>query len=211
MKYGKYAAVLLVAVLLAVWGFRENEANPETADEPDVPVDSGDRSSPQRSHAPRVEPDAVRSRAHRPNETRDEAESIAADQQVTTILVADADIDQKLVQLIALLDSKNPALREAALPHVAMLAGADKLMGAVPLLEDDSIAPEIHDELFASFFDQEPVDTAALLLEVVEHGRNPYVKEARETLMILLGHPDEENHALWKDMIREWREREMAE
>jgi hypothetical protein len=192
-------AVLAVALAIVIW--TPGSAPDTDAGEPDRNARQPRTGAIEESVSPRTStgPRAGGSQPLSP------AEQAALEQQqtlaISTVLSSEQQVGEKADEIIRMLPDLRGDVQTLAAAHVADLAESAQLHEAAKLINDPRINPEAREKLFNSFFDAEPLDAAALLVEVLQSGSVAFSDEAQTTLAILLKVDYGSDIAAWKREI----------
>lgn len=133
------------------------------------------------------------------------------ERMICDIINSGRSMDQMAADLLALLPQCEGPEQTLAASHLADLINSEQVDQLVPLLGNPKIAPEVKDRFFTAMFEREPMEVAALMIEVIELGNTKFTAEAQKTLGILLTADHGTDTAAWRAELQAQKMRQAAE
>ncbi|HEX5790996.1 MAG TPA: hypothetical protein VFY13_07565 [Luteolibacter sp.] len=133
------------------------------------------------------------------------------EQMICDIINSGRSMDQMAAYLLALLPQCEGPEQTLAASHLADLINPEQADQLVPLLGNPKIAAEVKERFFTKMFEREPMEVAALMIQVIEQGNTKFAAEAQKTLGILLTADHGTDVAAWRAELQAQKMRQAAE
>lgn len=133
------------------------------------------------------------------------------EQMICDIINSGRSMDQMAADLLALLPQCEGPEQTLAASHLADLINPEQADQLVPLLGNPKITPEVKERFFTRMFEREPMEVAALMIQVIEQGNAKFAAEAQKTLGILLTADHGTDAAAWRAELQAQKMRQAAE
>ncbi|MDX6766411.1 MAG: hypothetical protein SFU85_06435 [Candidatus Methylacidiphilales bacterium] len=124
------------------------------------------------------------------------------EKDLSALIVSSRSTESKAAELLRLLPELPGDIQELAARHLANLASDEQMMQAVRLMADPRIQPPAQDAILNGVYNRDPLDAAALCIEILKNGPETRFLEAERTLSVLLQADHGRDTAAW---TREWK------
>jgi hypothetical protein len=120
------------------------------------------------------------------------------EETISKILRSGRPIDQMASDLLLLFPDCQGATQTLVASHLSHLTEASQANQLVSFLSDQRINRASKEEIFSSIYQHEPLEVAALLIQVLEEGASEFANEAEQGLSILLEANHGKDVSAWK-------------